>query len=370
MADPRLIAETLVRHFRNPSDQWKRLSYPDGLLANLDLVIKFALAKPVNYSSGANVPLCDPRELATAARFFMRQVLFREDANHYDVLGLSPNASTAAIRQHHRLLIQIAHPDRLGTGANWPANVAARVNRAYSVLKNPEARMAYDLAELDLVRRDRTPTPADQSTVRTTSPSLVAPTRPQPAAVLREWLSTALGGRIVQHPGFYIFATTFFICAMIVAAVMWSESEDFLVRSDRAPASLRPVGMVSTMVSPAPGGAEAAALLASFVAAYEAGSVDAVIGHFDTSPRSGIFQDLARIRNEYDALFAATMWRRMRLTGLVWRSVGDRTNAAGEVTINIGWNDGHEVEQRFGLNVEFVRSGGRAVIARLIQEVR
>ncbi|MBK8742072.1 MAG: J domain-containing protein [Betaproteobacteria bacterium] len=115
--------------------------------SNLELVVRLALGRPVEFADPALRIPAITLELGRAALFFVQQSLFREGASHYQVLGLTPDATTDALRENHRLLIHLVHPDRNNQGVVWPESVAARVNRAYSVLRNAEARAAYDQQE-------------------------------------------------------------------------------------------------------------------------------------------------------------------------------------------------------------------------------
>ncbi len=85
-----------------------------------------------------------PERLTAAAKFFIEQVMFTRGADHYRVLGVDPQASTARIRAHYRWLIRWLHPDREGAG--WHAVLAGRVNEAYAELRHAERRAAYDEA--------------------------------------------------------------------------------------------------------------------------------------------------------------------------------------------------------------------------------
>ena len=61
---------------------------------------------------------------------------------YYELLGVAPDASTAAIRKAYLRLASQLHPDR-----NRAADASARfaeVANAYSVLSNPERRALYD----------------------------------------------------------------------------------------------------------------------------------------------------------------------------------------------------------------------------------
>lgn len=58
----------------------------------------------------------------------------------YDVLGLKPDASAAAIKVAYRRRAQTAHPDK----SNGDAEVFKQVQLAYEVLSDPERRKRYD----------------------------------------------------------------------------------------------------------------------------------------------------------------------------------------------------------------------------------
>lgn len=96
----------------------------------------------------------DPETLRKAARFFIEQVMFRHDANHFRVLGVNPGAGLEQIKEHHRLLMRLFHPDREQPGAaeahgGWNAAYATRVNLAYNTLRDADARSRY-LSSLNL----------------------------------------------------------------------------------------------------------------------------------------------------------------------------------------------------------------------------
>lgn len=62
-------------------------------------------------------------------------------ANHYDVLGVPSDASSATIRHAYRQRARLLHPDRSGDGE---ANAMAAVNEAYRILGEPGRRALYD----------------------------------------------------------------------------------------------------------------------------------------------------------------------------------------------------------------------------------
>jgi len=119
-----------------------------------------------------------------------------------------------------------------------------------------------------------------------------------------------------------------------------------------------------------PAAAEIEALFAAFVESYERGRLDAFTALFDDDADTNLRHGRAAIRGEYDELFRLSSWRRMQLTQVNWRRIGERAYAKGEIAVRIGWRDGREVEQRLAVDMELVRRDGRVVIARLSHQAR
>lgn len=84
-------------------------------------------------------------ELQQAALFFIEQVFLAHHANHYRTLGLEPGADISEIKEHHRLLMRLFHPDRQTTPDERIDAIATRINQAYNVLRSPHTRTTYDL---------------------------------------------------------------------------------------------------------------------------------------------------------------------------------------------------------------------------------
>ena len=63
---------------------------------------------------------------------------------HYEILGISENASTDEIKKAYRKIAMKEHPDKGGDPEKFK-----QVNEAYSILSDPEKKRMYDLGHLD-----------------------------------------------------------------------------------------------------------------------------------------------------------------------------------------------------------------------------
>ncbi len=88
-----------------------------------------------------------PEEVARRAEFLLACVVLPRSGTHYEVLGVTSQATTEEIRKRWASLIQRYHPDHLGGRSGWLDGQARRLIEAYRVLKDPERRRQYD-AEL------------------------------------------------------------------------------------------------------------------------------------------------------------------------------------------------------------------------------
>ena len=133
-----------VEFYREPSRDPDLLHGRRPLPAGVTSLLQVAASHTSLEEAGAarRVPA---KELQQAALFFIEQVLLAHHANHYRTLGLEPGADISEIKEHHRLLMRLFHPDRQTTPDERSNAIATRINQAYNVLRSPQARAAYDL---------------------------------------------------------------------------------------------------------------------------------------------------------------------------------------------------------------------------------
>lgn len=168
------LRELLLQFQRSPGQFNTALRQPAGLFSSVREVLQVAIGR-----DGATAD-----EAQAAACFFVRTALLHPGADHYALLGLTPRAEAAAIKERYRLMMRLLHPDfAASSGQRWPADTAARVNLAYEILSHPERRRDYDLSRPDA------PTP--QPPLRTRATAVMA----QPASGRqRSWRHTSRAG--------------------------------------------------------------------------------------------------------------------------------------------------------------------------------
>lgn len=80
---------------------------------------------------------------ALCRRTFQSDATTNDKRNHYEVLGLPPNATAKDIKQAFYEKSKQHHPDLVGT-ANGSQNEFVRVNEAYQTLSDQKTRDQYD----------------------------------------------------------------------------------------------------------------------------------------------------------------------------------------------------------------------------------
>ena len=163
-----------------------RSPLPHGVTA----LLQFAAGSPSG-NSAAPHPDARSAEHKQAARFFIEQVLLAHHADHYRVLGVAPLAHLDQIKEHHRLLIRLFHPDRQKLPDARTDAFATRINQAYNILRSPDKRAAYDcMMREKLAAKPQSKGPWRQ---RYITPAAELPMHP-PSLVTRHRTIFALGG--------------------------------------------------------------------------------------------------------------------------------------------------------------------------------
>jgi hypothetical protein len=138
---PALRAAMNLLHLPSQAALIRAGPLPDGLL----ILLRIA-AGDAEVTTQASTSIGRSREMVReAAAFFLEQVLLHADADSYRVLGATRGAPYPELRRNMTLLLQWLHPDI--DRRDLRSVFAARVTRAWSDLKTPERRAAYDRAQ-------------------------------------------------------------------------------------------------------------------------------------------------------------------------------------------------------------------------------
>ncbi len=164
----------------------------------------------------ASLALAPAGELKAAALFFIEQVLFRRDASHYLVLGLEPDATQEQIKEHHRLLMRVFHPDRENRADDWKDAFATRINLAYTTLRDADERRRYDAS------RQQSKPPG------VTLPARRAAGHHRPAARTRAGVSW-LPPFVLRHLPQWVLAGSALVAAGVVGLVYLSNPQSTAV---------------------------------------------------------------------------------------------------------------------------------------------
>ncbi|NMQ20647.1 hypothetical protein E4P82_16460 [Candidatus Competibacter phosphatis] len=145
MTDPGLdIFELALACYRTPLTYQNRMSLAAPLPQDMNRLLWLANGSPETLGDAVRQTGAKADELRDAARFLVQQLCFARGASHYRVLGLEPDATVEQIKEHHRLLMRLFHPDRAGSGESWTDHFASRVNEAWTVLSRSQPRAVYD----------------------------------------------------------------------------------------------------------------------------------------------------------------------------------------------------------------------------------
>jgi curved DNA-binding protein CbpA len=90
-----------------------------------------------------------PPRIALALNAFLRQknLAMAAARSPYDILNVAPSAEGVVIEAAYRALMKKYHPDQASGPAEADGASAAEINAAFSLLRDPERRAAYDQGE-------------------------------------------------------------------------------------------------------------------------------------------------------------------------------------------------------------------------------
>ena len=166
---------------------------------------------------------------------------------HYDVLGIARDADASAVRAAWKLHVQAWHPDRFtGPMREEAERQAARINEAYTVLRDGGRRAAYDCrlaADEADVRREREPRTSHK--VRPAAPRAAAApvgspmAMPEPATLGEQAASISRDALNIvrRHPRVFAVAATVWVVVFGGSLVMHAVSGPTLPASAQASAA-------------------------------------------------------------------------------------------------------------------------------------
>ena len=140
------IFELALACYRAPLVHQGQLAAAAPLPPDMTRLLWLANGSPEVLENAVRQTGAEAEELCAAAQFLVQQLCFARNASYYRVLGLEPGATAEQLKEHHRLLMRLFHPDRAG-GESWTDHFASRVNEAWTALSRPQLRAA------DVVRR-------------------------------------------------------------------------------------------------------------------------------------------------------------------------------------------------------------------------
>jgi len=119
--------------------QWSfRFSSSDVGIALIRLASGKLVEDKPRHKDNSGLP---PIDVRAAANRFVADVMLAPTSDHFTTLGVARDADSITMRENFRRLMALVHPDARPVG--FPSDAASRVNRAYAVLADDEARAAY-----------------------------------------------------------------------------------------------------------------------------------------------------------------------------------------------------------------------------------
>lgn len=110
----------------------------------LDAVLHWLVGRHTEAAKSVQIAFDELGVSAKAARRgtlrYLDTALFRDKPDYYALLGLSANCDDTEIRNRHKKLLQIFHPDRHTEDRDWFTERAERLNEAYAYLRKHHKR--------------------------------------------------------------------------------------------------------------------------------------------------------------------------------------------------------------------------------------
>jgi len=138
------LVPLLLAFLREPARERPRYTVGREPIPGGDHVLRFAQGRFPPQVIAKTTP-AERIELREAAQAFIRQVCLWDNATHYQVLCVAPDARRDAIKENYHLLMALIHPDRRDAdSAAWPGDCAQRANLAWATLMDESSRREYD----------------------------------------------------------------------------------------------------------------------------------------------------------------------------------------------------------------------------------
>lgn len=203
------IIDLALACYRRPLDYQDWFSLATPLPEDMDRLLWLATGSPEAIEAGIRRTGAKPEELRDAARFCVQQWCLVRGADPHRVLGVKPGASFEQIKEHHRLLMRLFHPDRAGGCETWTDHYASRINEAWAMLSRPSDHATPKDQSYPRYVPIRDTVPEPERAVERTKP-LSSRHRPRGRLRMRRWLPRLLvwGGltlaAMLALGGFYL----------------------------------------------------------------------------------------------------------------------------------------------------------------------
>lgn len=411
--------------YRDPLACQSRLASSTQLPTDMDLLLSVASGSIALLDDEACRTGVRPEEILSATRFLIQQICFCRGASHYRVLGLEPGAPLEKIKERHRRLISLYHPDRATGGRTWTDHYAARINQAWSVLSRPQSKSVYDIQfrcadasfsaptehEPDRIRYRVSINRQIQQAFANPRPQCRAGRRlsrfiaPLAFVVVATALAAAIG-LMLPFSSPAIYSTTDIAIATDIAAV---EIDD-LFKLDRSRSAQQPhkedsaksaaqkqisglavqvddkgIASLTQNMHDTPSAAHASSLLVQrsiatdelapgevidtmkrYANAYRQGNLEKLMLLFSDEALSNNRRDLSAIRRDYSLLFSSFTIRRLYFYDLYWDLKGSTANVVSRYELWLKSRTSSQSSQLTGtIRFVFQKRNGEVRIATI-----